>query len=222
MIRFAVAPFLLLLLAANAAHAATLLQTTGISFRNSGIGVGNGQQAGAVGFSTDRRLENVEFYVPLSNSDPSAAHNVTAYLTDRIGPGTTAANVLAQRLFPIANGEDRGLQVMSIPALDAGDYYLMLIDFGFNYVGWESISRNSLSIAASPGIQYTDSLGYAQESGPFPPAFEPNGDTRDASIFPGALSLRIEGTAIPEPSTLGVLGFGWLLAVRLTRVAARA
>jgi hypothetical protein len=211
----------LFFLISSAAHAATLLQTNGSSFRNSGIGVGNGQQAGAVGFSTDRRLENVEIYVPLSNSDPSAPHNVTAYLTDRIGPGTTAADVLDQRVFAIASGEDREFQAMSIAALDPGTYYLMLIDTAFNYVGWESISFNGLSIAASPGVAYVASLAYAQESGSFPPAFDPNGDTRDASIFPGAHSVRIVGTAIPEPASLTLAAVA-LAAVRRRRVLTAA
>jgi hypothetical protein len=203
----------LLALASAAASAATLLETAGPFYQRSGLGRGNGQQAGAIGFSTTFPLEDVSFHVPLSNASFSAVHSITAYLTNQIGPGTTAANLLAQNTFTINPGQEAEFNALSVADLEPGTYYLMLIDFDFNEVGWGFIWNNNLSVNAGPGMSLVSSLGYAQESGSFPPAFEPNGDTRGASIFGGAYRVRIEGTAIvPEPSSI-VLICGTLAAV---------
>ena len=194
------------------AEAAVVLEATGFSFRSNGIGNGNGQQAGAIGFSTDRRLEDVVFTVPLTHVGFGTANTVNAYLTDSIGPGTTAGdNLLSQTSFPVGVGEAGEFEVLTFPALDPGTYYLMLIDFGTNSVGWDAVSTSTVILNSVDGVQLVSSLAYAQTSGPFPPAYAPLGDTRSASIFPGVLAFRIDATVIPEPSTIGLLMVGGLL-----------
>lgn len=127
---------------------------------------------------------------------------MNAYLTDSIGPGATAVdNLLAQNSFPIGLGQDGEYEVISYPRLEPGDYYLMLIDFGPNRVGWDSISLQNLTISAIDGVSLMSSLGYSQQSGSFPPAYTPNGDTRDASLFAGMFAFRLEATAVPEPGS---------------------
>jgi len=188
------------------ATAATILQTSGPPFISAGIGQGNGQQAGAIGFSTTNRLENVTFTVPLNYDTVGfPPHTIQSYLTNSIGPGTTTANLLAQNSVVITGGQHANFQVMSYPALNPGTYYLMLVDPDLNLVGWDSLYPPTTTTTAAPGVQLTASLAYAQASGSFPPAYPSNGDTREASIFPSVYKFDIEGNVIPEPATLVLL-----------------
>jgi hypothetical protein len=194
------------LLPSTHATAATILQTSGPPFISAGIGQGNGQQAGAIGFSTANRLDNVTFTVPLNYDTVGfPPHTIHAYLTNSLGPSTTVANLLAQNSVVITGGQHANFQVMSYPTLDPGNYYLMLVDPDLNLVGWDSLYPPTTTTTAAPGVQLTHSYGYAQESGSFPPAYQDNGDTRDATIFPSIYQFDIEGTVVPEPATLMLL-----------------
>ena len=70
-----------------------------------GIGLGNGQQAAAIEFSTANSLTNVTIGVPLSVTDFYGSGQdvpIVAYLTDALGPGTTQKNVLQSANLSVA------------------------------------------------------------------------------------------------------------------------
>jgi len=200
------------LLICSSASAGIILETSGTSINSLSIGTGNGQQAGAIGFSTDYRLEDVTFTVPLrkSSSIPPQA-DVRAYLTTSIGPGTTTDDLVADNIVPITGGQMGEFLVLSQPELDPGTYYLMLVVIGQGSVGWDTVTRASHVITTAPGVEFLSSLAYAQASGSFPPAFQPLGDTRDGTIFPSVWTVRIEGTVIPEPATFVLLTMAGLV-----------
>jgi hypothetical protein len=147
---------------------------------------------------------NVSISAVLSNQfDGNANSTLTAYLTDQIGPGTTAANVIASTSVTPTNFEETDTLFTGL-SLGPGSYYLVLAAPG-DFAGWWG--ANSPTITTEPGV--TDTGDYHAD--------HPNGGPNDA--FPPASVFLADGadnflytvtgdasSAAPEPSTLILAG----------------
>lgn len=200
-----------------------------------GIGLGNGQQAAAIEFSTSNPLSNVTIGVPLDVTDFYASGQnvaISAYLTNSFGPATTAGNVLDSVQLGVA------------PNNSASDYY----SYNYNAVNQTLFSNLSLApgtydivlaeldgapdagipldfaggtLMNAPGVKFLGSFTTAQQSGTFVPGYSGWGDTSQASIFAGPLEFNITGNDLvsgaPEPAFQALSGLLLLVGVGAVR-----
>lgn len=141
---------------------------------------------------------------------PGTGH---AWLMDQVGSGTTAANMLAETDFsaPVISDE---LNLSTAPyttlftglSLTPGNYYLVLegpADFVFSPYQWLG-DFTGVGVNTASGFT-VGPYGFTSAPAAFPPA-------SNFSSFPdfttSFLFYRVEGTAVPAPGTLLLLGSG--------------
>ena len=138
----------------------------------------------------------------------------TAYLTTAIGPGTTAAQEIANTTFHFVGG-----LVFTGLSLGPGDYYLTIartaqqaadsgpLEIMFGWGGWETIS-----VSAAPGVTHFSDY-YSNPGGAYPPG-------SDFGVLSGGFGYEIteagSGT-VPEPSSIFLLTGGILALSILCR-----
>jgi len=134
--------------------------------------------------------------------------SILMQLTDSIGPGTTASNLLSSATFaqPNSGGGLNG-QWVSIPVsvtLGAGTYYIVLSTTNSGG-GWLQFDTYLPSSVGSVGSYYWSNTATPLDS-TFPPASTWN------TCGPGiscALGFEVVGnTSVPEPGTLVLLSLG--------------
>ena len=193
------------------ARASTLLSVSGPIFSNSGIGLAPLQQAAAVSFTTANALNGVDLTALGGGSVPLT---VDAYLTNSLGPGTTAANVVASNTFVSALGDHQPETAFANLDLGPGTYYMLLVALGeSNLTGWDL--TYSPTVTAVPGLSYGTSYVSPDiaDAGGFPPAsadFFTSAQTGGATLL-----FSISPTAaVPEPASAVLLASGLLLCLR--------
>jgi len=203
-------------LAPNPVSAAALINVTGPTFDDIGLGVDtNGQQSGVVQFTTTGFTGGT---ISVTLDGVGSAQTITAWITNAIGAGTTVSNVLNSTTFSgpaSANGVVES--VFTGLTLGAGTYYLTLSALGqSNSTGWVTSLDFDSMVTQAPGNTYDGSSACASGFGnnnnfppsylfgkaPFDFAFSITGTPVAQTPLPGALPLFATG--------LGALGLlGW-------------
>jgi hypothetical protein len=138
------------------------------------------------------------------------AITLTAYLTTRIGPGTTAADEITHDTVAVSGGSYADRNLLSIPVLSPGTYYLTL--FSSNIPGAVWAAANPPQVILDTGV--TRNLdSFADNLVGYPPA---NVFISPPPIGSEDFQFSVTGTAIPEPSTTTLVG-ATLLTLLLKR-----
>jgi hypothetical protein len=159
--------FLLLAMFGVSGRAGTVISVTGSISAGDGLGLGSPteQQISAAEFSTPVPIVNGTILVTLSGY----GYPVTAWLTNKVGAGTTSSNVIATQNF-LPNTQSEAVQYAALTGVNAaaGTYYLVLESAGqSNVIGWDFTTAPSFTGSGT----YIGSLG-AQGTEPF--AFGPS------------------------------------------------
>jgi hypothetical protein len=166
----------------------------------------------AQGFSLTTTAQIVEIQLHSETTFDSQDGYIRIWLTDAIGPGTTATENLlgffevfapAGEQSPIATGD------VTIPA---GNYFLVFSPSDFS--GGLFASNN----AFAPGYLYANDPSTPDRAFPPGTTFGPG-----PSDPPTPIAMRILGNTVPEPSTATFFGFGIaaLAVIRQRRNAAK-
>jgi hypothetical protein len=137
----------------------------------------------------------------------------TVYLTNRIGPGTTVANLVAPPVT--VSGLTSTFTVRTLFTglnLGAGPYYLTFRSTNSNPLSMSMEGSSTPVVTVGPGVSDTGGDGQITPD-PFPPA------TAVTLVPPGNLFVTVTGTllanfAIPaiSPAILALLGLALALA----------
>jgi hypothetical protein len=155
-------------------------------------------------FSTDVTLSSTKMtFVDNSGS----AFNGVFQVVDSLGPGSTAANVLFTTGITLPAGLNPTTVTLPTPlTLDAGNYYLLLstTDLLPLQTRWQlgaSILPGGFGTVGDGSFSVSQNVALPVAS-PFVPL--------DTSGFPSPayLTFQIEGSPVPEPSSLLLLGIG--------------
>lgn len=205
-----------LLMAPLAAHAATIYDVSGPSpfgFANQTVLVESWNQ--------NALYNNVTITAPLEDNisgGPIAGVEGTVYLTNRIGPGTTVANLVAP---PVSvSGLTNTFTVRTLFSglnLGPGQYYLTFRSTNSNPLSMSMEGSSTPTVTVGAGISDAGADGEIT-SDPFPPA------TVVTLFAPGNLFVTVTGTlvqlvAVPtiSPAMLALLGLALaLIALKFT------
>jgi hypothetical protein len=146
-----------------------------------------------------------------ANGFPGVGSGV-AYLTTQNGPGTTAANEVAETSFTFPSGTAVTKTLFTGLTLQPStSYFLTLTSTGGTSGGWSGVSPN-INAVITTDIGVTRPVDYVSSSGSIN-AYAP------ASTFsPSSTAyLVFNVTGVPEPSATGLLGLGFAVAARRRR-----
>jgi hypothetical protein len=198
-------------LVAIPASASTLLSVTGTpSSVSSGLGnagTPGDDEAGAVEFTTSG-LTNVTISVDLDGVG-STSQTIYAWVTNKIGAGTTNTNVLASSTFAGPASSSAVESAFTNLTLAAGTYYLVLSALDAqNLTGWH-FTKSPVELGA-PGNIYDGSWGNSDVSAPFAPpgvVSEVSTSPNDANFL---FSITTTATPLPSTWTMLIVGFAAL------------
>jgi hypothetical protein len=181
-------------------------------------------QAAASSWSSTLTYTDVSIAAMLSSSPRGSSG--TAYLTTRIGPGTTTANEIAREdfLFPTQTGL---VNLFSNLTLPSNTYYLVLGNSAPTGGGWlDAYTCNaSFTMCVPPtvieGAGVTRNEDFLAPSGEIA-AYTPASGFRQGGGIRGDPFLDYSVTSIPEPSSstlvfVGVGGVALLCSLNLRR-----
>src|SRR4051812_19764553 len=209
---------LLALGTAGLTHGTTLVSITGSIDSASGLGMTNfnsAQSAAGESFSLATGFTNLSFIVNLGVVEEEPVP-LTAWLTNKIGTGTTAANVLATTTgTPLVSGNYTAFSGLS---LSPGTYFLVLsATQQFNNVGWSWSS--SPTIATAPGVTFRGQFSNPGNTNDSWNVLAPSYKDFGVLSTDNSFLLQITGTAVPEPGTVVFMGIG--IALLLARQTLR-
>jgi MYXO-CTERM domain-containing protein len=203
---------LLIAIAVPALHATTMYSVAGPGTDQAGLG------------TSDHNIEGQEWTQALSYSNVSvtadvgtfsSAGTIEAYLTNQVGPGTTAANVIAFTTVPVSSSTAQDITIFSNLSLSAGTYYLILTaptnDFDF----WEGSFSGSATTTTGPGVT-AGSIRYIATTfngGGANAAFPPSSTFQDDND--PFLLMSVDGTTTTPEPTSAALSLGGLGALAL-------
>jgi hypothetical protein len=206
-------------LSASFASAGTIISVTGNHDTPYFVG-GSAADEMLVGSWTETgSYTNVSISAVLSDQfDGNPNTTLTAYLTDQIGPGTTAANLIASTSIAPTTYDETDTLFTGL-SLGAGSYYLVLAAPG-DFAGWWG--TNSATITTDIGV--TDAGDYHADhpngspDDTFPPASTFIADASDTFLY---TVTGDASAATPEPSTFMLAGlagaFLFCAKLRLSR-----
>jgi PEP-CTERM motif len=133
----------------------------------------------------------------------------TFQLTNSIGPGTTAANVLASQTFsvPVLPATGTTFSMTASLTLLPGTYYLVVSSP-------DSAKNNGVVYATSVLPSTVGSVGFALAALP-PDSFVPS--STFTGFAPVSITFDVVGSQIPEPATMLLFGTGMTLCSRLKK-----
>jgi len=200
-----------LLLAPVAAHAATIYDVSGPS----PFGFAN-QTVLVEGWTQNALYNGVTITAPLednSSGGPIGGVEGTVYLTNRIGPGTTVANLVAPPVT--VSGLTNTFTVRTLftgLTLGPGSYYLTFRSTNSNPLSMSMEGSSTPTVTVGAGVTDAGSDGQITPD-PFPPA------TAVTLIPPGNLFVTVTGTLVANygvpaisPAVLALLGLALVLA----------
>ena len=193
------------------ARAATILSITGTTEDPKSTYSAGSDSHPSVSWTQTSAFTNVSITLNLA---PFGSNQGTAYLTTRIGPGTTIADqvALTNFTFPTTASD---VTVFTNLILGAGTYYLTLDSSTSNAGIWDG--TKSPTVIADPSVTQHTTL-YAVQSGSYAPALT---YTTQNSV---SLKYGVTGIAVPEPSSAWiVISMAILITVyRRTRLTTRS
>ena len=139
----------------------------------------------------------------------SAGADITIAITDAMGIGASASNILFQQTFNVtADGFGSSLHYFNLGGLNlnAGAYYFVLMSNDARGFEWARVSPGGL------GVNHRGDATYMVGS----PFVSQNYTFHTGEIDP-VYVLDIEGSAIPTPGAASLLVIGGLTAVRRKR-----
>ena len=207
-----------LFLVSVVAHAATMYDVTGLSpfgFANQIVLVEGWQQAAL--------YNNVTITAPLrdnSSGGPIVGVEGTVYLTNSIGPGTTAANLVAPPVSISGLTASFTTQVLFTGlTLGPGNYFLVFKSTNTNPLSMSMEGSSFPVVTAGVGI-FPRGGGSVVTSDPFPPAsnvtLQPPGN-----LFVTVTGDLVTDFSIPALSTWALLILGGVLLVVGLKAAGR-
>jgi hypothetical protein len=185
------------------ARAGVVVEVNGAS--TGSLGISQGSQAGATTFTTGMDYVNVHIFAMVGFGP---ATGDLAFLTTSLGAGTTAGDQVAAGTFSVPTvGAPSGMtDVLDLPSLSAGTYFLSIFGGPAGTFGWDNTSSPSttLDTGASVGLSYfslNPTAGYLPGS-----PFTPNTVFQTNPIF----EFEVTGTVAesPEPAAFTLFGLG--------------
>ena len=192
----------------------------------------NEQEALSVSWTQTKSYTSVSIYAPLGQGAANDANPVYAYLTDRVGLGTTEANEIAKSVVYFSPATDPTVQLFSNLSLGPGTYYVTLWSPVMAGGGWAFATDPSVTLdegvmvgASQYAYQYVglDKLPFGF---PSPPSglYIPAGISIDT--YPNEhLVFSVKGTAttaVPEPTSISRAGIAAvMLGLMLCKIRAR-
>ena len=161
-------PVLLALFLPPSVHAATIVSVAGPII--SGFPVFTNQTVG-VSWAQPRTYGDVRIFARLLGGPPNDGG--TAYLTTRIGPGTTAAHAITQSSFQFPNTgtDDRDVLLFSGLTLTGGTYYVTLVNAApADQGGWWATAEPVVTVDAGVTVGTPHSIGAFTPRAAYPPA----------------------------------------------------
>jgi len=188
---------------AGAARATTIVSVTGpLSI---GFVVGNSSSLAAT-WSQANTYSDVMIAARLHATFPDQASQGDAYLTTRIGPGTTSADEIARSHFMTIPGERPLIPLFSNLTLGPGNYFLTLgSTFNMSPVPvWDNTEPAIVDVAVDTGVNLGPRLATL---GSIANSYPPSSSFVSVSQY---LIFTVTGTptAIPEPASRVLLGLG--------------
>ena len=199
-----------LLMAPVAAHAATIYDVSGpgpFGFANQTVLV--------EGWNQNALYNNVTITAPLednSSGGPIAGVEGTVYLTNRIGPGTTVANLVAPPVT--VSGLTNTFTVRTLftgLTLGSGHYYLTFRSTNSNPLSMSMEGSSTPTVNVGPGVSDIGGDGQITPD-PFPPA-TPVTISPPGNLFVSVTGTLVQNFAIPtiSPAMLALLGLALVL-----------
>jgi hypothetical protein len=197
------------LLSAGFASAATIESITGTPNNFSyTIGGSGADQILASGWTQTGSYDNVSISAVLASGT-----TISAFLTDRLGPGTTAADVLQSTSITPSSSLETDTIFTGL-SLGAGNYYLILAAPGsIVNAGWYGTA--SATVTTDVGVTGNIDAFADNPSNTPDDAFPPDSafDTSAADNSGVNLLMTVSGDAVsatPEPSSLVLIGLAGL------------
>jgi hypothetical protein len=198
---------LALFLSLTANGQGVVISVTGPYGREGIIGVGSNMPPAGVSWTATSAFTDISIFLEMQS--PPGLSNIIAmaYLTTSVGPGTTTADQVASASFSIPTTASL-IPVLSGLTLGAGTYYLVVqgltIDLSYQqpyHANWYTAAYSE-TITTAPSISLNPSLFTQTMSGGYPPA------SQFSELFNGGVQFQytVTGYAVPEPSTLSLLG----------------
>lgn len=132
---------------------------------------------------------------------------LTAYLTTQIGPGTTAADEITHAAVAFSGGSYADLNLLTIPLLSPGTYYLTLFSSDAPGAVWaEAVPPNvflDTGVSRNQDFYVSGPVGYPPANAVLRPPIA--GDFQFS-----ATGTAIGTAAIPEPPTSTLVGAAFL------------
>jgi hypothetical protein len=139
--------------------------------------------------------ENVSIFADLT-AFGHTTETGRAFLTTRLGPGTSLADEVAYTAFTFPSSPSDQLLFSNL-TLPAGQYYLSLVGDSPSWgSGW--VGSDAPTIEMGPGAALGGSYGFSSPGLSYLPSSAINNGGSKPDFI-------VAGTAIPEPSTYGIL-----------------
>lgn len=157
------------------------------------LAIGPGYQALAVSWTQASATR-----VSISATITGSGSTVTAYLTTQIGPGTTAANEIAETtlLLPNNYGDYKDTSLFNLASLPAGTYFLTLNANGGGGGGWAGSFPTSPSITTGSGASangyYVSGDGAPGSVAAYPPASNFNGPGPNRTFYNVTGTMQVQ------------------------------
>lgn len=162
------------------------------------------QQAEVMGWTQTVTYTDVRISAFLG--DTRSGSTVTAYLTSGIGPGAGAPLSTSTVSIAQTTGLPTSTELFSGLTLEPGSYFLTLYNFDLSSAT-DPVWYRGASVSFGPGVT-PDGEFYANNhgDGAIDPVNPWRSTFKTSTLFDSAFTVT--GTAVPEPSTIALLGLG--------------